>query len=72
MHERFRKPQSLDGLDLAASFEMSRNRLDAYGSALHSGLQVAAHSCCEVRNCLARKVRPKSNCLRLICFRYQR
>src|SRR5260370_20501831 len=26
------------------------------------------HSCCELRNCLARTVRPVPNCLRLICF----
>src|SRR5262245_42922876 len=31
-----------------------------------------AHSCCEVRDCLARTVRPMPNCFRLICFRYQR
>ena len=57
---------------LAASFEISRNRLDVYGSALHSSLQAAAHSRCEVRNCLARRVRPMANCFRLIYFRYQR
>ena len=55
-----------------ASFEISRNRLDVYGSALHSSLQAAAHSRCEVRNCLARRVRLMPNCFRLIYFRYQR
>src|ERR1700730_2282033 len=39
---------------------------------LHSSLQVAAHSCCEVRNCLARTVRPMPNCFRVIGFRYNR
>src|SRR5215831_11049790 len=35
-------------------------------------LLFTVHSCCGVRNCLARTVRSMSNCFRLICFRYQR
>src|SRR5215470_13430590 len=33
--------------------------------------RATAHSCCEVRNCLTRTVRPMPNYLRLICFRYE-